>query len=232
MLPPSMRASDTDRDAVAGVLRNAGADGRLAAGELDERLVRLEQARTYGDLDDVVKDLTTTLPSEFLDPNPPPDPQPVDGPERNKPGYRPEDRLVIDAGWGQETRRGVWTVPPYVSLRAGAGSIELDFTFAQVSSDVISMDIAGGMGSVTLIVPPGWGVDLDRLSKGIGSVTTKVTGHAEGRPLLQVSGRMVAGYCIAREPDWWERRRHRRIAKELDADHGRGPTELPPTDLR
>jgi hypothetical protein len=54
---PQMRASDSDRDRIAAILRDAHADGRLAQDELLERLGATYEARTYGDLDRLVADL-------------------------------------------------------------------------------------------------------------------------------------------------------------------------------
>ena len=52
-----LRASDADREAVAERLRNAAAEGRLLAHELEERVGRALRARTYGELDSAVGDL-------------------------------------------------------------------------------------------------------------------------------------------------------------------------------
>jgi Flp pilus assembly protein TadB len=52
-----LRASDAEREAVADRLRNAAAEGRLLAHELEERVARALRARTYGELDAVVADL-------------------------------------------------------------------------------------------------------------------------------------------------------------------------------
>jgi hypothetical protein len=52
-----LRASDADREAVADRLRNAAAEGRILAHELEERVARALRARTYGELDAVVADL-------------------------------------------------------------------------------------------------------------------------------------------------------------------------------
>jgi Flp pilus assembly protein TadB len=52
-----MRASDADREHVAERLRNATAEGRLLAEELEERLGAAFSARTYGELDSLVADL-------------------------------------------------------------------------------------------------------------------------------------------------------------------------------
>ena len=53
----TLRASDADREAVADRLRNASAEGRLLAHELEERVALALRARTYGELDAVVADL-------------------------------------------------------------------------------------------------------------------------------------------------------------------------------
>jgi Domain of unknown function (DUF1707) len=62
----SLRASDSDREDVAERLRAATAEGRLLAGELEERLEVAFHARTYGELDALVVDLpapAATLPA-------------------------------------------------------------------------------------------------------------------------------------------------------------------------
>lgn len=52
-----LRASDADREQVAERLRQATAEGRLVAEELEERLEAVFAARTYGELDAIVADL-------------------------------------------------------------------------------------------------------------------------------------------------------------------------------
>jgi hypothetical protein len=53
----SLRASDSDRELIAERLRQATAEGRLLAAELEDRLERLFSSRTYGELDALVSDL-------------------------------------------------------------------------------------------------------------------------------------------------------------------------------
>ena len=53
----TLRASDADRDAVAGRLHQAAVEGRLEPEELEERLHRALRARTYGELRRLVADL-------------------------------------------------------------------------------------------------------------------------------------------------------------------------------
>jgi hypothetical protein len=53
----ALRASDADREYIAERLRNAAAEGRLLAEELEHRLEATFAARTYGELNAVVADL-------------------------------------------------------------------------------------------------------------------------------------------------------------------------------
>ena len=52
-----IRASDADRDGVVDRLRQAAAEGRLAAHELEQRVTSALKATTYGELDATVSDL-------------------------------------------------------------------------------------------------------------------------------------------------------------------------------
>ena len=56
----ALRASDADRDAVADRLRAATVEGRLDAGELEQRLHVALRARTYGELQELLDDLPAT----------------------------------------------------------------------------------------------------------------------------------------------------------------------------
>jgi len=52
-----MRAADADREHVAERLRKATAEGRLQTEELEERLEAVFSARTYGELEVLIRDL-------------------------------------------------------------------------------------------------------------------------------------------------------------------------------
>ena len=59
----NIRASDADRDRVAGMLGTAYSEGRLSKDEYDVRLEAGMAARTYADLDRVVADLPVRAPA-------------------------------------------------------------------------------------------------------------------------------------------------------------------------
>jgi Domain of unknown function (DUF1707) len=54
---PRIRASDADRDRVTALLREHHAAGRLTAEEFHERMDRALEARTLGELDELMTDL-------------------------------------------------------------------------------------------------------------------------------------------------------------------------------
>ncbi len=60
--PPEVRASDQDREAVVEELRRHHSDGRLATDELEERVGKAYQAKTMGELSQVVRDLPAPPP--------------------------------------------------------------------------------------------------------------------------------------------------------------------------
>jgi hypothetical protein len=57
MADPKMRASDADRDRTAALLREHMAEGRLTPEEFNERLDKTYEAKTLGELDELMSDL-------------------------------------------------------------------------------------------------------------------------------------------------------------------------------
>jgi hypothetical protein len=199
----NIRIGYRERDAVAAVLQEAAGDGRLTMAELDERLEAALQAKTYADLDPLVADLSVELPSHALSSGRPQAQRPPAA------GYSREDPLRLDAGMGSEKRRGVWTVPPFILIKQGMGSVELNCLEATPAAQLIEIQVIGGVGSVVLVLPDGWAADADRLSKGSKSV--KVPREpASGRPLLVIYGSLGLGSFKVRPPNRHDKRRSAR----------------------
>lgn len=73
---PMMRASDTDRERAADVLKAGFAEGRLTKEEYDQRLHRVHHAATYADLQPLIVDLPQgPVPMTSFQPAPLPTPQ-------------------------------------------------------------------------------------------------------------------------------------------------------------
>ena len=66
--PPTMRASDGDRERVVAQLRDEAAAGRLEVDELDERTEAALRARTLGDLAELTSDLPPVTPGQSVAP--------------------------------------------------------------------------------------------------------------------------------------------------------------------
>ena len=198
----SIRVGHRERDAVAAVLQEAAADGRLSMAELDDRLEVALQAKTYADLDPLVADLSVELPSRMLSSGRAQAQRPPSA------GYSREDPLRLDGGMSSEKRRGVWTVPPFILINQGVGSVKLNCLEATPAAQMIEIEVIGGAGSIVLVLPDGWAVDTDRLSKSWGSKSVKVPRDpAPGKPLLVIYGSLGLGSFKVRPPSRLEKRR-------------------------
>ncbi len=198
----NIRIGHRERDAVAALLQEAAADGRLGMDELDERLSVALQAKTYADLDPVLSDLSADLPWRSASSGRYPA---VQGPPPA--GYSREDPLRLDGGVSVEKRQGVWTVPPFILINQGVGSVKLNCLEAIPAAQMIEIEVIGGAGSIVLVLPDGWGVDTDRLAKAWGSRSVKVPREpAPGMPLLVFYGSLGMGSFEVRPPSGGELR--------------------------
>ena len=203
-LPPAanIRVGHRERDAVVEVLQEAAGDGRLSMAELDDRLDAALQAKTYADLDVLVADLSVELPSRALTSARPQAQRPPSA------GYSREDPLRLDGGMSSEKRGGVWTVPPFMLINQGLGSVKLNCLEATPAAQLIEIEVIGGAGSIVLVLPDGWAVDADRLSKSWGSKSVDVPREpAPGKPLLLIYGALGLGSFKVRSANRFDQRR-------------------------
>lgn len=174
-----VRVSDADRDQVAGVLREALAQGRISADELEERLSRAYAARTFGDLEP----LTSDLPDEAAA---------VPVPGGFQVGRAPRFKFSL-AIMGASSRGGNWVVPKRYLAFAIMGGVKIDLrdaAFAERTADIHAIAIMGG---VTVIVPEGLPVEVSGLGV-MGGVDSSVNGPGvPGAPLVRVSGLALMG---------------------------------------
>ena len=176
------RASYEDRDRVVEVLRLAAGDGRLSAEELDHRLEMALEARTYGELAALTKDLPTGSGLAAA--------------------AEPKDLVRIDVTSARTQRDGRWVVPRRMEIRVASGSVRLDFTEALITQPVLRIDAEVTSGSLTLITKPGIVVDADDVSVRSGTVKVRPHEGPEVPALLSihVSGKVGSGTISARPP--------------------------------
>ncbi|MGW7527200.1 DUF1707 SHOCT-like domain-containing protein [Streptomyces sp. NPDC054783] len=160
---PDLRASDSDRERVAEVLRDALAEGRLDMAEFEERLEATYKARTYGELTPITRD----LPASGA-----PAPAPVSF--TKEPARSGSWARRIVGGEGSSTgavaimsgfqRKGRWTVPKRFNCFAFWGGGEIDLREADFADREVEINCVAIMGGVQVVVPPG----VEVVVRGIG----------------------------------------------------------------
>ena len=210
-----LRVGHAERENAIAELQRAAADGKLTPPELDERTGLAHLALTYADLAALLADMRLPLPAQSgpsvtlqqVEAYPPmpsyPNPSKPSGP----PGYAPHDPLVVNAGFTGAKKTGSWEVPPYLQVQALADTVRLDCFEARAISEVIDLEVLAGAGTVLIVVPEGWAVQVDRLGKTWGSVNSKVASQpAWGNPLIIARGSVGLGSFKARGAHWSDRR--------------------------
>ncbi|PDP86991.1 hypothetical protein CQJ94_14355 [Glycomyces fuscus] len=185
-----MRVSDTERDQVAEVLREAAAEGRITLDELDERLNAVYAAKTYADLEPVTADLPTgaeALPGTV---------SPAGGalPER-----RDGDALVLRSQSSSVVRRGAWRVPRRVEVYNKYGSTRLDFREASLAAPVIEVHVEASWGSCDVILPEEATADVQADASWFGALRNSVDSvRRASAPHFVVTGSCQGGSLTVR----------------------------------
>jgi hypothetical protein len=211
--PRTLRVSHADRDRVVDILREAAADGRLESEELEERVEKALQARTFAEFEPLVEDLPVAPP--LLPPASAPAP-PVRTPADAAPAAR--DEVATWSVRGLPLRReGAWLVPRRIELDVQGGSARLDYTLARLpegGASALHVNTYGG--SVRLLVPPGVAVDLSGVSWHGGRLRDRSLRHVDPSVpvthVITVTGGTHGGSIKVLSSEWVGdgRRRERR----------------------
>ncbi|MGA5562348.1 DUF1707 SHOCT-like domain-containing protein [Streptomyces platensis] len=212
-----IRASDADRDRIAGILREALAEGRLDPEEHAERIDAVYRAKTMGELEPVVRDLPAAGGSR---------PQPDQGGYAHGPAAPAPDQNLV-AIFSAAVRKGRWQAPARINAVAFFGSVEIDLTEAVFPQQQLQINVTAVFGSVEIRVPEN--ITLRSSGSGIlGSfeVETHEAGDADA-PQVQVNGYAVLGSVEAKPKrgawirDLRDRLRegHRELRRQVWEDH-------------
>ncbi|MCK1795518.1 DUF1707 domain-containing protein [Streptomyces sp. XM4193] len=181
-----LRASHSDREAVAERLREAAGDGRIDLEELEERLEKAFTAKTYGELEPLTADLPATH-------------------QQQKKAAAAQQPLELKTGAGDIVQDGYWVVPPRINAISRLGDIKIDFSQAECHQSEVVLDVNAGIGNVTVIVPHGWSARTHSLKVSVGSVRNRATEPpTPGSPTLELTGRAAMGDVRIRYPNRWE----------------------------
>jgi hypothetical protein len=182
----NLRASDTDRERVAEILREAAGDGRLTLEELDERLDAVYAAKTYAELEPITHD----LPNAGAEHVPAPAPAATADPARF--GGQPGSTAAIAIMGGFE-RKGDWVVPREMSCVAFMGGGELDMREARFEEQTVKINIFAMMGGVEITVPDDANVRVQGVGI-MGAFDHSASGDGQpGGPTIVVTGLAFMG---------------------------------------
>jgi Domain of unknown function (DUF1707)/Cell wall-active antibiotics response 4TMS YvqF len=208
----TMRASDADRERVAEVLRDAYVDGRLSPSEHEERLSAAYTAATFGELVPVLTDLP--VPPGTL---PVPESRGVELVTQSSaspaPAFHSSASLALSvrpdlaaqadgdavAVFGSFERRGRWVVPPWLKAVCVFGGGELDFTQAQLTSQVTVLKVRCIFGGLDITVPEGLAVQ-NGVTAVFGGHSNPATDAPHGAPVLRIEGTAVFGGIDTHRP--------------------------------
>ena len=141
----AVRASNTERDAVAGKLQDAFAEGRLDDDEFDQRMRAALTARTHAELDVLLTDLPAPAGAGAARPA---------TADAVQPG-----RLAV-AYKGTVRRAGRWRVPDRYTTVVYKGGGLLDLRAAELQGPVTTIVAVAYKSRITLLVPPGVRVEM------------------------------------------------------------------------
>ncbi|WP_252395280.1 DUF1707 SHOCT-like domain-containing protein [Streptantibioticus parmotrematis] len=184
-----LRASHDDRDRVVERLRVAAGDGRLTAEELDERLETALTARTYGELEVLLRDLPAESAPGSLAPV-------------TVTAVPAKDLVRLQATSGNLERGGPWAVPRRLEVETTSGNVTIDLTAAAIAHPELDLAISVRSGNVRLVVPPDVMVDVDAVTVRSGSIRHRV--HPDPalprRLTVTMSGSIRSGNVVVRGP--------------------------------
>ena len=171
---PALRASDADRERIAEILRTAATEGRLDLNELDERLAGVYAAKTYSELEPLVRDLPVSAPAA-----------PLMGGSRIGGTATSTGGVAIMGGF---ERKGQWVVPELFVGFAFWGGGELDLREARFATAEVELRMFAIMGGIDITVPE----DAEVIVNGVGIMggfDHRASGPGRpGAPRIKITG--------------------------------------------
>src|SRR5699024_5463932 len=197
--PRELRVSDADREHVVGILEKAIGQGVLGLDEFTIRTDTALAARTRGELNIVLAELPGLRHPDAAQPSPGRGGTVGNG---SVPPRGHDDYLELTAHGSTLKRSGEWAVPGLLVVRNKYGETSLDFTQAQLSSEVVSIDLRCKWGSVTLIVPTDAAVDTNNVTDVKWAAVNDKTysNRGWGSPRYVISGMVRGGSLTIRNP--------------------------------
>ncbi len=205
-VPPTLRASDADRDRTVSALSEHAAAGRLTLEEFSERMDRALAAATLAELEELTLDLPGAAPE--------------------RPHRRPKRMTVVI--FGDTDRTGRWRLPRFSLAWVLFGNADLDLRQAELTGTVASITALVLLGNIDFYVPEGLEVDLGGLAVfGHRREWGRDVPPHPGTPLLRIRILSLFGTAdVWRVPFAWADRTIGEVVKALEgAEHRELPAD-------
>jgi uncharacterized protein DUF1707 len=191
---PGIRASDAERDAAVGLLREHLAEGRLTLAEFTERMTAAYGATTTAELARLARDL----------------PMPATASRR-------APTLFLLSLFGSVEREGRLRIRERVLSLTLFGNTDLDLRQASLEGDVVTIVTVCAFGAADVYVPEGVEVDLHGLALfGHKRARGNDLPARAGTPLVRVFAlSLFAGVDVWRVPVEWAERTLRQIIRGI-----------------
>lgn len=176
--------SQVDQETIARRLAQAASEGHISSEELESRLARAHEARTYSQLQELVRDL----------------PQGEEPVLQTFPEHTVPETLYIGAALRDAHMRGQWAAPRRIVASAGRGTVHLDFTGASLYDDTVTVDARPNVANVEVIVPEGYAVTTEDATPGATSVRDLTGAAVPDRPRIHIVAQPGLGDIIVRHP--------------------------------
>ena len=174
-----LTAADADRDHVVTLLNAAHSEGRLTAGERDQRIATARLAETFDDLVPLTRDLVGPAAA-----------RPVVNYDASNATEASDQIVAIFAG---ASRKHAWRVRKHTSILTVFGGAEIDLTQAIFESQDVEVNVFCLFGGIDLTVPPGTDVNNQVMAVLGGSDVGKLAPPDPSAPRIAVKGFVAFG---------------------------------------
>ncbi|MGO9901483.1 MAG: DUF1707 domain-containing protein [Solirubrobacteraceae bacterium] len=213
-----LRASDAERERTADTLRTAVTEGRLTVEDLEERLSSVYAARTRGELELLITDvsLRSIADGHMSTPTSSGAPPAM----REGPGGT---RFIVSIMSGHD-RRGRWRIAPRCTVINVMGGSDIDLNDAEFSNPVTRINVWSIMGGGEVRAPHGVEVYVSGFAL-MGGNDVRLGDEAPPPGALQIRLRMLSimGGCSVRRGRKQSRKERKRERELHEAER---PLEL------
>jgi hypothetical protein len=154
------------------------AAGKIDADRLDTGVTGVLAARSEAEVAEVVRSLSALV-------------------TLTSPDRRLVKPLEVHSGFGRLRLAGKWQVVKETHISADLGTVRLDLAEAEFDDHVVDLQVYSGWGSITIIVPAGFAVQVIRHRGGVDS---RLEPPVPGLPLIRLDVTANIGRIHLRHP--------------------------------